>query len=89
MNPHQIVTMAFREAVKSNCSAIDAASYIMTKLLQAGYEIVPAKASEVVRLRDICYDIADICNTDSRLYQEPVDYFGVINAINELAGKGY
>lgn len=44
---------------------------------------------EYLRLKEICYDIADTVNTSPYLYQEPVDYDKVLRKIDFLAVSGY
>ena len=47
------------------------------------------KDEEIERLRDICRDIAEVINTDPRLFVEPIDYPGILRKIEDLAVSGY
>jgi len=40
-------------------------------------------------LIEICQDIIDVINTDCRQWQDPPDYLGMLEKIEQLAGGYY
>lgn len=87
--PYRIIEQAIGNAIATGCSTPDITSFAMSRLMAAGYVIVPGATSEVARLQEICLDIVDTINTDSRQWEDPPDYLGILRDIDEMAHKGY